>query len=71
LELGISLKLKKDIVLLTQDSDKEVPFDVRDYRLIRYENTKPGWEGLSDKISEAIRNWKLKHGEAARQPSAP
>lgn len=59
LELGISLKLNKPIILLTQDSD--APFDVRTCRWIRYENTVEGWERLSAKMSETIRT--LKRGE--------
>jgi hypothetical protein len=67
LELGISLKLKKPIVLITQDSD--APFDVRHYRWILYDNTVGGWEKLSVKMSDAIST--LIRGKDVVQASAP
>jgi guanylate kinase len=66
LELGISLKLNKPIVLITQDSD--APFDVRNCRWIRYENTVDGWEKLSARMSDTIRA--LKRGKDVMQASA-
>ncbi|MGH9851682.1 MAG: hypothetical protein ACREBD_17745 [Blastocatellia bacterium] len=52
LELGVSLKLNKDLILISSDS--EVPFNVRTSRCIRYSDTVDGWEDLAARITEQI-----------------
>jgi hypothetical protein len=64
LELGICMKLNKPIILLAQDS--EAPFDVRNCRWIKYDNTLDGWEKLSSQISNAIT--KVKRREDITAP---
>lgn len=56
-ELGISMKLNKPIILISQDAD--AAFDVRTCRWIRYDNTVGGWERLCSQIAEAINRIKM------------
>lgn len=59
-ELGISMKLNKPILLISQDSNPA--FYVRNYRCIRYENTKKGWRELDRQITDVVT--RVKAGES-------
>ena len=56
LELGVSMKLDKPIILLSQDEINS--FDVRTCRWIKYKDTLEGWESLSSQITDALRKVK-------------
>ncbi|MCI0714537.1 MAG: cyclic nucleotide-binding domain-containing protein [Chloroflexi bacterium] len=53
-ELGIAHTLGKPTIMITQDA-ADVPFDLRSYRYIRYDNTPAGMLDLANQLREAIR----------------
>lgn len=63
-ELGIAHALKKPVILLAQNPNEEVPFDLREVRYIRYDphnlkelqNVLPGY--VKTIISTIPTNWK-------------
>jgi guanylate kinase len=63
LELGISMKINKPIILISRDSD--APFNVRTCRWIRYEDTVGGWEKLYVQISDALNRVKKRESIVA------
>ena len=52
-ELGLAHAISSNVILLTQSID-DVPFDLRDFTHIRYENTFSGAEKLSVELSKAL-----------------
>jgi len=50
LELGMCLKLEKEIILISRDEDSRVPFNARNLRRIRYDDSSKGWKKLYDDI---------------------
>jgi guanylate kinase len=66
LELGVSMKLDKPIILLSQDS--ESPFDVRTCRWINHENTLDGWEFLSNQLIDHLRKIKRRKDSSLNPP---
>ena len=48
-ELGLAHALKKDVIILTQRED-DIPFDLRVYRCLVYENNSDGYEQLEQHI---------------------
>jgi guanylate kinase len=63
LELGICMKMNKPIILISRDSD--APFNVRNCRWIRYEDTVGGWEKLYVEISDALNRVKKRESIVA------
>lgn len=58
LELGMCLKLEKDIILISRDEDNKVPFNARNLRRIKYEDNSRGWKKLYDDIRDCRRTLK-------------
>jgi hypothetical protein len=58
LELGMCLKLEKDIILISRDEDNKVPFNARNLRRIKYEDNSKGWKKLYDDIRDCRRTLK-------------
>ncbi len=48
-ELGIAHTLGKNVIILTQD-EGDIPFDIRTYRHITYEDNQDGYETLQERI---------------------
>jgi guanylate kinase len=65
LELGISLRVEKPIVIISQGKAEHAPFDVKGLRLIEYDNTADGWASLSSNIAIHIRKIKTRNSAAA------
>ncbi len=53
-EVGICHALGKDVILITQDRDDQVPFDLRHIRRIRYEYTPRGIRLLEEALKQTI-----------------
>jgi hypothetical protein len=53
-ELGLAHALNKDVILLTQDID-DVPFDLRHYRIIVYQDSISGAEKLKNTLKDFIK----------------
>jgi len=58
LELGMCLELKKEIILISRDSDNKVPFNARNLRRIPYEDNSKGWKKLFQDIRDCRRTLK-------------
>lgn len=54
-ETGIAHALKKNVILLTQH-DKDVPFDLRHIRYLKYDNTIKGLEELRKKVKKRLES---------------
>lgn len=66
-ELGIAHSLGNNVIVLAQDIGKDVPFDVKNYKVIPYSMTWRGDKVLRDQIQEAIATL----GDWSRGPSNP
>jgi nucleoside 2-deoxyribosyltransferase len=55
-ELGVSRAMGKDVIFLCQDMG-DVPFDVRHYRVLLYQNTVAGMRRLEEMLREAFRQY--------------
>jgi hypothetical protein len=53
-EVGMSHILKKKVILLAQSND-DVPFDLRQWRNIRYDSSEKGLNKLSKKLEKTIK----------------
>ena len=52
-ELGLAHALEKDVILLTQDLN-DIPFDLKHYRIIIYQNSISGADKLKNDLKEFI-----------------
>jgi CRP-like cAMP-binding protein len=55
-ELGIAHAVGKKVILITQNKE-DVPFDIQQFRYIRYENSAQGMIDLSKKLKTAIQQF--------------
>jgi guanylate kinase len=53
-EVGICHALGKDVILITQDRDDQIPFDLRHIRRIHYEYTPRGMQALEEALKQTI-----------------
>lgn len=54
-ELGLAHAMEKEVILITQDL-KDVPFDLRHYRCIDYEDSVAGAEKLNEGLMNTLNN---------------
>jgi hypothetical protein len=59
-ELGIAHTVGKNVVLMTQQDD-DVPFDIKPYRYIKYEDNQDGYEFLRKMLPEFIAHIREGH----------
>jgi len=59
-ELGMAHTLGKATILITSSLD-DIPFDIRDRRIIAYVNTKDGLEELRDTLQKTITSEMIEH----------
>lgn len=55
-ELGFAHGRSKKTILVSSDSLKDVPFDIRSQRILSYQRNEAGLDGLRGKITEALKN---------------
>lgn len=53
-ELGLAHAMKKDVILITQDID-DMPFDLKHYRCIVYEDSISGAQTLEEKLKNTLK----------------
>jgi hypothetical protein len=62
-ELGVAHTVGKNVILITQRDD-DVPFDIKPYRYIRYEDNQDGYQILRRMLPEHITHIRAGHGTA-------
>ncbi len=53
-EIAYAHSLGKLVIIITQDSTTDVPFDIRHHRIIHYSSTEAGYESLRDDLQKSI-----------------
>lgn len=53
-ELGFAHGRGKETILVSSDPLKDLPFDIRSQRILRYQRNRPGLDDLKGKIAEAL-----------------
>lgn len=54
-ELGMAHTLNKSVIMLAQDIEKDIPFDIRHLRVIKYDDTPDGRMKLRSDLEDAIK----------------
>ncbi len=62
-EVGIAITLGKPVVFITQGEMKDIPFDIRDRRVIEYRTDNAGREKLSENLSSTLSK-SLEYGDS-------
>jgi hypothetical protein len=55
-EIAYAHSLKKPVVLITKGELKDVPFDIRQYRTIKYEESEEGYRVLKERLNSSIKS---------------
>lgn len=55
-EIALAHSLQKPVILITSGETKDIPFDIRQYRTIKYDLNEAGYVQLKEKLFESIRS---------------
>lgn len=55
-ELGIANALSKECLMLCQQPHEDLPFDIKQYTVQRYENTEEGRQALKERLIKILKN---------------
>ncbi len=55
-ELGYAHGRSKKVILVSTDSLKDLPFDIRSQRVLPYQRNKTGLDDLTERLGKALRN---------------
>lgn len=68
-QLGVAHALGNNTIFIAQNPEKELPFDIRNYKVIKYEKTMRGGRLLSEEIVRAIQT--LEQWSNPKSPTNP